>query len=283
MNPDDKCRRLAEEILSSFRDGFILDTGTRQYIETCLSGICLEEVARRICDKPDLDDASLMDLVFFPNEGLQRRLEPLLERQPFNRDDERAVVALLEAHLVQTTLYDPESRRVVSLRVPSPVFSPFVRRLNISRSIPPGLTRTISAIYSTETATRLKVMLRNTRVSFSIPVADFLTAFMKGTDAGDTEFNACFELMLTVLEEQEIDSDPFHILRLKTDALRKARDAALQFELQLLRSNMETLMQLGIRAPEISAAEADKKIVLLEHIGRAAALGRCTLQANSFT
>lgn len=275
MNPTEKCRLLADTILSCFKDGITIDRHTQQYIDTCLPGLSLEAVAHLICDAPDLDVAPLMDLIFFPDETLQVRLEPLLETHAYNRSDEAAVVALLESEAIETTLMTPQSPETAPLRIPTSVLAPFIRRLGISRRIPPGLAATISDLYPPETAVRLKVMLRNTRISLTGPAKDFLEAFILGMDSGSEDFDACFELVLGLLGEQETETDPFRLLRIKTDTLYKAKEAALRFEKQLLRSNMETLMHQGIRAPEISAAEAEKKIGLLDRIGRAVALGGC--------
>lgn len=273
MNPTEKYRLLADTILSCLKGGITIDNHTQQYIDACLPGLSLGEVASRICETPDLDAAPLMDLIFFPDEALQIRLEPLLEAQAYSRGDEAEVVALLEAEDIQTALIAPDGRPTAALRIPASVLAPFVRRLGIPRRISPGLAATISDIHSPETATRLKVMLRNARFSWTGSTSDFLEAFILGMDPGEEDFDACFGLILEMLGERATETDPFRLLRLKTDTLHKAREAALWFEKLLRRSNMETLMHQGIRAPEISAAAAEKNIALLDRIGRAVALG----------
>jgi len=278
MTPSDKCRRLADAILSSFGDGIAIDSQTQGYIDACLPGMSIEEVAHRICDVPDLDTAPLMDLIFFPDEAFQARLEPLLEAELYGREDEAVVVALLEAGKIQTTLRDPEGRKSSPLRIPTSILAAFVRRLGISRRIPPVLAATIAESHPRKTATRLKVKLRNTRIALTGPPGDFLEAFFLGMVSGAEDFVDCFELTLELLDGQKAETDPFRLLRSKTDALYRARDAARQFDKQLQRSNMETLMHQGVRAPGIGAAEAEKKIALLDRIGRAVALGGCEVR-----
>jgi len=275
MTNPEKCRRLADEILSCLEGGLTIDRHARQYIDACLPGISLEEMSRRIGDSPDVEIAPLLDLIFFPDEAIQVRLEPMFEKEVYDVSDEAKVAALLGTRPILATLRAPGTRDTVQLRIPSPVLEPFVRRLGITRRIPPRLARTISGIHGPETALRLKVMLRNTRFPFTRPFVSLLDAFFLGMGAGEADFDACLKSILALLGEQGSETDPFRLLRLKTDALYKSRSAALQFEKQLHRSNMETLMQLGIRAPEISAGEADEKIHLLERIGRAVALGGC--------
>ncbi len=273
MDTVDKCSRLAREIRGWFEAGISLDMHAKRYMDACLPGISIEEVGHRLTDAPDLEIAPLMDLIFFPDEALQERLEPLIENQCYDSDDEAMVAELLEGQPLRTMLLGSEGRAGVTFEIPLSVFAPFVRRLTISRRIPSPLTETISDIHPPETATGIKVKLRNTRFAFSEPVTDFLISFFMGMDSRDPEFFTCLELILALLGEQGEETDPFFLLRLKIDTLSKAKEAAALFEKQLRGSNMETLMQMGVRPPEISVSGAAEKIARLDRIGRAVALG----------
>ena len=281
MTNTEKCRRLADAILSCFKDGIAVDNRVQHYIDACLPGLSIEEVAHRICEVPDLEIAPLMDLILFPDEALQAKLEPLLEAGMYNQEDEATVVALLEAETIQTAFRGVENREGSTFRIPRSFLPAYVRRLSISRRIPPGLVNAISGVHPPETGIRLKVMLRNSKFTFTGPVTDFLTAFVMGMDPGDKDFDACFDMALELLGGQGTETDPFRLLRLRTDALHKAKNAAHQFEEQLQRSNMETLMHQGLRAPEIGIAEAGEKIALLNRIGGAVAMGGCKARRSS--
>lgn len=273
MNPTDKGRRLADEILVFFKNGISIDDSIQHYIDICLPGVSMEEVAHQIDEPPDLDTAPLMELIFFPDEALQVRLEPLLEAEIYDDNDETFVAELLKAEPVHTTWQVHRLRKAIPVRVPPSVLAPFVRRLGISRRIPPRLAAAIADVHPAETAIRLKVRLRNAQFPIDAPAADFLEAFVLGMDPGSKDYDTCFKLALELLGERRDESDPFRGLRLKTDALYRAKNAALQFEKQLQRSNMETLMHQGVRAPVIGVGEAEKKIALLDQIGRAVAIG----------
>jgi len=273
MNRADKCRRLADAIRSCFDEGISDDGRIQGYIDACLPGLSMEDAVRRICESPDLDTASLTDLIFFPEAALQARLEPLLEAETYGHKDEAVVAALLEEKSITTTLRDSEGRTCATLQAPPWVLAAFVRRLGISRNMPPALTAAIADFHPPEKAVRFKVMLRNAGISWTGPTVDFLKAFILGMDSGAGNFDNCVELMVELLGETGPDKDPFHVLRSKTDSLHRARNAARQFERLLQRSNMETLMHQGLRPPEIGAEEAERKILLLDRIGGAVALG----------
>lgn len=266
MDKTDKCRKLAGEITSYFEDGITLDSHTKRYIDTCIPDISFQGLANRICIKADFDDAPLMELIFFPDEALQLRLEPLLEKDIFNVADENEITKrLLEAD-IQTTLRETGSNATLPIQVPAFIFAPFVRRLKISRQIPQQLRDTIHKIIPTEEITRLKVELRNTRFPFSPQVTSFLDCILKRINPAAEYFRDCLDLVLGLLDEQKHESDPYLLPKAKRDVFIRAKHTAAEFMHQLQYSNMETLMLRGIRAPEISIEDADRKIDLLERV-----------------
>jgi len=269
----DKCRRLADAIRSIFEDGFIIDDRIKRYIDACLPGTTMAALTRGICEAPDHEIAPIMDLIFFPDETHQARLEPLLEAEKYGRDDETAVVTLLTAETIQTPLRDSDGIGETRIRIPSSAVAPFVHRLGIRRRIPQALANTITGLHPQETACRLKVRIRNARISFTPPATEFLTLFFLGIAPGDKEQDTCLEFALSLLGEQESKEDPFKLLRSRIDSLYKANESARTFEKQLRAHNMETLMHMGVRPPEIGSTEAARKIKLLEKIGDAVALG----------
>ena len=274
MDSTERCRTLAQEILFYFREGITIDNHTRRYIDTCFPGTPLTDLADLIGDTPDLDAAPLMDLIFFPDEILQIQLEPLLEKEPYDVEDETRVIELLCEEDIRTTLRVAGNRTRVPIRIPGPVLDPFVHRLRISRRIPARLVDTLRNVFTPGESDRLMVILRNTRFSFSPPVTDFLDCFFKGMDPNAADFHECTQFMLALLDEQKHGVDPCLLIREKKDVLLRARHAAIEFEDQLRRGNMEILMHQGIRAPETSLADTEKKIALIDRIEAGVAHGK---------
>lgn len=269
----DRCRRLVDAILSAFDAGLIIDEHARYYIDTCLPGMSLEALAREFSETPDLEIASLMDLVFFPDETFQTAVEPLLQSETYSPEDEALTVMLLSANPVQTTLREPDGPSTAAFRMPTSAIAPFVHRMHINKRIPQALADTIYTMHPPEKAARLTVCIRNARVDLSETTGSFLISFFLGMAPEDPDHNACFETVLALLGEELTVADPFRLLRAKIDSLHKAREAIRAFEAQLRIHNMETLMHMGARAPETGITEVEKKIGLLEKIGDAIALG----------
>lgn len=266
MNTADKCRGLAEAIISYFKDGITLDRVTKGYIGACFPNSSFQDLAARIREKPSVDDASLMELIFYPNEALQIRLEPILEKDVFLIEDEANLTRLLLEAGIHTTLREAESAVSIPIEIPPPVLVPFVRRLRISRRLPRRLIDAIHDIFSPAESARLKVGLRNGRFPFSPEITGFLKCFLTGVDPAADYFRDCFDLVLALLHEQKGKTGLFLLLMAKRDLFTRAKEAAVLFMRRLEQNNMETLMQQGIRAPEISIEEADRKIELLGRI-----------------
>ena len=98
-----------EKLLRIFGDGICLDNHVSTYIEACFQDIPFQDLIDRICNNPDFEDAPLMELIFFPDEALQVQLEPLLEKNVFGIEDEKALARLLLEAGIQTTLLDNRS------------------------------------------------------------------------------------------------------------------------------------------------------------------------------
>lgn len=273
MNPASKHKRLADAIRSRMADGFIIDCRARNYMDACLPEISVDALTDGVCDAPEFEVAPLMDLLFFPDIDFQIKIEPLLERERYDHSDEAAVVALLTTETIQTALVDSVSPGKTTIPFPPSTVAPFVCRLGISRHIPPKLAGIIESVHPPDTATRVKVTIRNARIALTETTARFLELFFMGMPPGDQEHGPCLDSLLGLFGEGSQEPDPFRRLRSGIDSLYRAREAALAFEKQLQAHNMETLMQMGARAPETGPGEAQRKIELLEKIGDAVALG----------
>lgn len=283
MNSTYRSRILAEEIITFFKKGITIDPHTIRYIDACFSGTSLDKLTNQICDEPDINIAPLMDLIFFPNEAFQIYLEPLLERESFGIEDEKHIIERLHTEKIQTTLREAEKERMTEIQVPVSILAPFVRRLKIYRRIPHRLLVEVMKSCPPKKATRLKVKLRNARFPFTPAITDFLAAFIEGIDTRADYFDDCFDLALALLDEKKDVETPRLLLEKRKEDLLRSKQAAVQFEKQLRSSNMETLMHQGVRAPEIGIADAEKKLVLLDRISRAAiskTLNRFELEAD---
>ena len=276
MDRTDKCRKLAEEIVSYFRDGIPIDAHAKAYIDACFPDLSLRDLAERICGEPDFDDAPLMELIFFPGKALQARLESLLEENAFSLGDEDEVTRLLLERSIRTALRESGSDIATGIEIPAAALHSFVRRLGITRQIPRRLIETIHSRFPGAEAVRLKVELRNARFAFSPRIAGFLDCFLRGIDPAAAYFQDCFRLALALPDEQKRESDPFLLPEAKRKILLKEKKTAAEFMRRLQRDNMETLMHRGVRAPETSIEEAERKIELLGHIIDAVETGRAS-------
>ncbi len=90
-----KCELLAEEIASILKEGIRLSPDVLHFIDSTYSNPSPQELANILEDESDCERDTLVELIFFPDESIQVRLEDLLERLDLGKKEEQTVRALL--------------------------------------------------------------------------------------------------------------------------------------------------------------------------------------------
>jgi hypothetical protein len=85
-------------------------------------------------------------------------------------------------------------------------------------------------------------------------------------NASDNELIDCLELVLDVLDDLRDNADVFSGLKARKRFYFKSMLEADKFEAKLKKSNMETLMLQGVRAPYIDKSDAIKKMALIDKV-----------------
>lgn len=260
---------MANRILNRFEVGTILETDSCHFIESTYSTLCLSEVVWLIQEEPDFETATLIELIFYPDLSLQMDLEPILEEEFFHATDEKCIVDLLMEAKPRTTLYLPNLLEKAEITVPEAAFAPLISRLNITKRLPADLIETIHQSIPAANQNEIKVHIRNRRFSNFPSHIQFLIGFLSGINARADFFLDSFYFALDLLSEEKNEVDFLMVLEDKMNLYQKLRDQAVRFNEQLAQHNMETLMFQGIRAPQISRREAEKRMVLIGYIKKA--------------
>ena len=86
VKPDDrKYLLLAEKIEQIFREGFVLSDDITHYIDSTFSNPSINELEEIINDEHNCERDSLIELLFFPDDSMQVKLEEFLESEDFKR------------------------------------------------------------------------------------------------------------------------------------------------------------------------------------------------------
>jgi len=266
MNTYDKCILLAERIIKILGDGIHLNSDAIHFIDSTFSCPRINELEKIIADNSDCERDSLIELIFFPDEEIQTRLEDLLKRQDYCRGDEKKVLDYLSFRPIQTTIHFPDSKGALSVKLPYEAAGRFLTRLNIHRNIDENISAAIETYVSEKMKVLVRVKLRNTVNEIAENKIFFLCDFFKKMKDENGDFLECLDFLLSFFDEVENTSNLFSALMEKKRFYFKNLQRAEKFRQHFGKANMETMILQGIRAPYINMEDEKRKMELIDKI-----------------
>jgi len=267
VKPDDrKCFLLAEKIKRIFRDGFVLNNNMMHYIDSTFSSPSINELEEIINDEHNCERDSLIELLFFPDESVQIKLEEFLESEDFKKEDEEKVLSYILDKKLLTTIRFPENEDSLKFFLPKSSAMQFLSRLNISRKPNKRLIKAIDEFVSDKCRTAVKVRLRNARVEFTENKIMFLRSFFEKLKVEDNYFFKCLDSILDFFDRLQDDKNILQSLLDSKELYFRNLQKAVEFEEMLNKNNMETLISRGVRIPHISKEDAMHNIAIIDTI-----------------
>jgi len=266
MDADEKCIRLAERIAKILREGIHLSGDVIHFIDSTFSNPCMNELEKIISDQSDCERDSLIELIFFPDEEFQAKLEDLLENHHYCREDEQKVLHYLSSKPIESTIRFPHNQGVMNVIMPDEITGRFLTRLNIHRKIDNRIAAAIEKDISEKMKPRVRVKLRNTDDELSEDKILFLCNFFKKTKDESGDFIECLDLILSFLGEIEDTKGLFGALMNKKRFHFKNVQRAEKFSQRLEKANMETIILQGGREPYVSVKDEKRKMELIDQI-----------------
>ncbi len=261
-----KCFLLAEKIERIFRDGFILSDDVMHYIDSTFSNPSINELEKIIYDEHNCERDPLIELIFFPDEPAQIKLEEFLESKDFKKEDEEKVINYILNKKLVTTIHFPDNKGSIKFIVPELSAPQFVFRLNISRKVNKRLLKAIDKFVSDNRRIPVKVRLRNAMSVLSENKIKFLCSFFEKLKVEENYFFKCLDFMLDFFEGIKDDINIQQSLVERKRSLFQNLQKAVKFEELLNKNNMETLISRGVRIPHVSKDDAMNNIVIIDTI-----------------
>ncbi|MBW2563045.1 MAG: hypothetical protein JRE29_03240 [Deltaproteobacteria bacterium] len=266
MNPDGKCRLLAERIVKILKEGIHLNSDVMHFIDSTFSSPGINELEKIIFDYSDPERDSLIELIFFPDEGVQTKLEDLLHSHQYCRGDEKKVVNYLFSEPIETTIHFPDKKGTLSLEMPYEMAGRFLARLNIHREIDKRISAAIDAYVPEKLKIQVMVKLRNAFNELAENKILFLCGFFEKMDHKSGDFLEHLDFILSFLDEAENTTDLFDALMDKKKFYHNNLRRAENFRKQLEKANMETMILQGVKAPYIDIEAETRKMELVDKI-----------------
>jgi hypothetical protein len=258
--------RLFTSIASSIEGSGTLSGAILDYIEATLFSPDPDALAVFLADETDCDRDSLLDLIFFPDHRVQIGMEAMLEASCFSEDDETALHRRLDDEPVYSEIKMPDGHALVRILVPDFIKTQYLKRLNITWHIDPGVSAAIEKGTSAKLATIARVRLRNANMKFSPESIRFLCLFFERMPDSDGDYLPCLELVIPILEAAQDKTDGYELLADRKRRLFRGLQQIDRFETLLSKSNMETLMLQGIRAPQASREDLVNQMRRIDRI-----------------
>lgn len=259
-------RHLLDRITNALENGGCLSDTIFDYIDATLFSPEPDRLAAFLNDDTGSERDSLLDLIFYPDQAIQIDLEPLLEAARYSVDDEKELYGRLITRGIDAPVKMPDGRKLVIIQVPDFIKTQYLGRLNISWQMDPHVAAAIESGVSAALGPIVKVRLRNAGVRFTSNQRVFLCRFFERMADNDPDYLACLNLVLSILESAGEGGDVFDLLVQHKRSFFRGLQQAKHFERLLGRSNMETLMLQGVRAPHVSRNELMHKMRLIDLI-----------------
>jgi hypothetical protein len=269
MNSEEKCEMLADEIKAIISEGIDLSDDVVHYIDSTFSSPGIRELQAILNDDTNCEGDTLMELLFFPDESIQVRLEEVLERCRPQKEDEEKIITYLCQNPLHVTFHFEDDRGALKLQIPDDVIRKFLLRLKISRHLEASLIESIHNYGDMQNTNRFKVKIRNSRFSSSDSKTEFLCRFFDKIGSRSNDVFECLNFILEFLDEIKKEDDVYQALMAKKKFYFISLQKAKKMDTRLEKHNIETLLMQGERLTLIDQVDARKKMQIIDRIGRA--------------
>lgn len=277
---NDRCRQLAEKIITLLANGIKAGETVCTYMASTFSNPSLNEIKKIILDESDTERDSLVDLLLFPDEAFQLKLEPFLTRYCFTRIDEQHVVRLLSAMRPSVVIHLSAFNGHLRLDPAPSEVRQLIMRLNITWRAEKLIRRAIEIHIAPVRQSLVSVRLRNADLKIDESGAGFFCRFLDVFDDAQERFFEYFDFLVVFLGRMPSETPYKNLMREKRRMVMTLEQTE-KFKQLLTRGNMETLMLQGVRSPAEPTAVIRKNIAILDDIA-VALFGRTESVRNNY-
>lgn len=260
---------LVVEIAALFKEGFRADDDIMHYIDSTFFNPSISEIKAILSDENNCERDSLLDLLIYPDEQIQKRLEPLIKNQSFTHSDIRKILTGIldgQDHLPSTIRFS--NGNTAYLFLPDYCIERFLDRLHLSHPIDPAVYRDIDDHVPEDLKCLTKVKVRNANARFDENRALFIRRFFQDADLNEKDYFDCLDFLLQFLKDIDADDNIFEQLMAVKQYYAENLEKADEFETRHQGKNMETLVLQGVKIPFIDKADTLRRLSLIDNLSR---------------
>ncbi|MBW1865394.1 MAG: hypothetical protein JRI64_07170 [Deltaproteobacteria bacterium] len=264
-----KCQKFALVIQAIFEKGLHVSQDSLHFILSTISISDIRDLETLLTDPSNCESDSLIELIYFPDESIQLRLEDRLESETFQQKDQEIVLEHLLSCRGNTLVNFDGLQTVLTIKTLESGARAFLARLNITRHLDPELIRVINHRAGRKEGRKYKVWLRNMVMDRRERDDVFIKDLFLKMDAGHDRFDEYLYFSLRFLEESQNGTDLFQSLIQHKDRCLRHLQQNDRLEAYRRNHNIETLMAHGIRIPHMDKQALLIQVALADDIGLA--------------
>lgn len=262
---------LVERIAAILEEGIAVTGDVAHFIETTFGRYTAETLRKILSDPENTEAETLFELLLYPDEAVQLKVETLLEKAEYTDADVDAVIERLTRSPVRIALRFPGAPRDVIeeivIDVPAWAIDTLIERLNITRRIAPSVAVALARrLPDKSDILQTRVRLRNARFAFSEPVTGFLCDLIEKTHDIPRLFQETVAFAIDFLDEADPRTDIYSALMEKKRTIRRMIRHALATEKVLRENPPEVVMMKGYPILCIDADDARNRMALIDRI-----------------
>ena len=256
-------------IQAIFEEGLHVSQDSRHFIFSTISITDIRELQTLITDPSSCESDSLIELIYFPDESIQLRLEDRLQSELFQQKDEQTILEHVLSCRGKTLFRFDGLQSVLTIKTLENGARAFLARLNITRHPDPELMRVIDRTAGEKQGRRYKVWLRNMVMDLHERDILFIRNLFLKMEVRSNKFDEYLYFSLRFLEESRYDADLFQSLLQRKQRCLQHLQQNDRFEAYRREHTIETLMAHGIRIPHMDKQALLLQVTLVDDIGLA--------------
>lgn len=261
-----KCQHFARDILALFNEGLRVSRDSQHFIFSTISMSHVRELEALLTDPFNCECDSLVELIFFPDESTQLKLEDRLEAEAFQQKDEQDILENLLSCRGKTLVRFDGLSSILTIPTPASGARAFLARLNITRHLDPELSGVIDRTTAKKQGRKYRVWLRNMVMDLHEREVLFLKDMFVKMDARSKQFDAYLFFALRFLEESRSEADLFQALSKHRNRCLRHLQHNERLEAYRRDHTIETLLAQGIRIPHMDKQALLCQLALVDDI-----------------
>ncbi len=260
-------KKLIKQLVDILSGEINLSRDVIHYIDSTLAPASGDQLVEFLMDPDNCEAETAVELIFFPDEAMQEKIEPILAQTGFSPEDQTEIANLLCSKNLQVKLCFPDHQSKVPLTVPESAIRQLIARLQLHRRINPQVSEVIDRfITDTRAARRVRVKLRNARIEQSGKQADFLCSLVQTLYGKSDEFWNSLDFAIDLMEQTDPEADMYEALMAHKQFLIKAIRTAEKNQRALQSNTVEALIMRGINISSVNTEEARNSIDRIDRI-----------------